>query len=149
MNNWYVIILTSVFTIIGGVIVFCLSQLALKLFIEPIQELGKCRGEICHVLFFNRNLYCNPDTVSQEKILEISNEIRKVATKLLSIKQILKWNKLFSKLNLSNEEENIIEAYKSLIGLSNTIGKNLSKEEKKLIYRYEDDIKKALNISFE
>jgi len=149
MNNWSVIILTSAFTIIGGVIVFCLSQLALKLFIEPIQELGKCRGDICHVLFFNRNLYCNPGTVSQEKILEISNEIRKVATKLLSIKQILRWNKLFSKLNLSNEEENILEAYKALIGLSNTIGKKLSREDKERIYNYENEIKKELNIKIE
>jgi len=148
MNNWYGIILTSAFTIIGGVIVFCFSQLALKLFIEPIQELGKCRGEICDVLLFYRNLYLNPGTLSKEKILVLSNEIRKLATKLLSIKNILRCNKFFSKLNLSTKEENILEAHKSLIGLSNAIGRNLSRDEIKIISRYEDEIKKALNIRF-
>ena len=38
MINWNGIILTSVFTIMGGVIVFCTSQIVLKFFIEPIQK---------------------------------------------------------------------------------------------------------------
>jgi len=149
MNNWYGIILTSAFTIIGGVIVFCFSQLALKLFIEPIQELSKCQGEICSVLLFNRNLYLNPGTVSERKILEISNEIRKVGIKLLSIKNIVRCNKFFSILKFSAKEENILEAHKGLIGLANSIGQFSSKEEKDMVYRYENEIKKALNISFE
>ena len=149
MNNWYGIILTSSFTIIGGVIVFCFSQLALKLIIEPIQELGKCRGEICDVLLFNRIIYLNTDTASEEKILILSNVIRKLGTKLLSIKNILKCNEFFSKLNLSIKGENILKAHKALIGLSNAIGRNLSKDEIKIISRYEDEIKKALNIRFE
>jgi len=149
MNNWYGIILTSSFTIIGGVIIFCFSQLALKLFIEPIQELSKCRGEICDVLLFNRNLYLNAGTLSEEKILALSHEIRKLGTKLLSIKNILRCNKFFSKLNLSIKGENILKAHKALIGLSNAIGRNLSRDEIKIISRYENEIKEALNISFE
>jgi len=53
MINWNEIILTSVFTIMGGVIVFCASQIVLKFFIEPIQELDMCRGEISDILIFN------------------------------------------------------------------------------------------------
>ena len=74
---------------------FCFSQIALKLFIEPIQELGKCRGEICDVLLFYRYLYLNPGTLSEGKTLELSKDIRKFGTKLLSIKNTLRCNKFF------------------------------------------------------
>jgi hypothetical protein len=77
------------------------------------------------------------------------NGIRELGVKLLSIKNILRCNKFFSKLNLSIKGENILEAHKSLIGLSNAIGQNSSREERELIARYEDDIKEALNINFE
>lgn len=142
-------VLSFILTILVGVIIFFLGQFALNFFFEPIRELNKCKKEICDVLSFNRNKYLNPGMVTIEKLLKISDEIRKVATKLLSIKNILRCNKFFSMLNLSIKDENILEAQQSLFGLSNTIGKNLSKEEKKIIYSYEDDIKKALNIRFE
>ena len=51
-------------------------------------------------------------------------------------------------LNFSIKDENILEAQKSLFGLSNNIRINLSKDEKKIIRSYENDIKKALNIKF-
>jgi len=85
MINWNGIILTSVFTIMGGVIVFCISQIVLKFFIEPIQKLDMCRGEICDVLIFNRNIYLNPNTVSKEKELEVSIEIRKAFKTIIEI----------------------------------------------------------------
>ncbi len=50
-------------------------------------------------------------------------------------------------LNLSIKDENILEAQKSLFELANSIGINLSKEEKDLIRKREDNIEKALDIS--
>jgi len=149
MINWNGIILTSVFTIMGGVIVFCISQIVLKFFIEPIQKLDMCRGEICDVLIFTRNIYLNPNTFSKEKELEVSIEIRKLATKLLSIKNMIKGNNFFSSVNLSIKEENILKAHRELIGLANSIGPISSNEVQntiKVISSYEDEIIKALNI---
>ena len=149
MIYWNGIILTSVFTILGGVIVFCASQIVLKFFIEPIQKLDMCRGEICDVLIFNRNKYLNPNTFSKEVELEVSNKIRKVATKLLSIKNMVRGNNFFYNLNLSIKEENILEAHKALIGLSNSIGPifpNEVQDTRKIISSYENEIIKALNI---
>lgn len=149
MTNWSAIILTSLFTIMGGVIVFCISQIVLKFFIEPIQKLDMCRGEICDVLIFNRNIYLNPNTFSKEKELEVSIEIRKLATKLLSIKDMIRGNNFFSSLNLSIKEENILKAHKALISLANSIGPVSSNEvqnTRKLISSYENEIEKALNI---
>jgi len=149
MINWNEIILTSVFTIMGGVIVFCISQIVLKFFIEPIQKLDMCRGEICDILIFNRNIYLNPNTFSKEKELEVSIEIRKLATKLLSIKNMIRGNNFFYSLNLSIKEENILKAHKQLIGLSNSIGTISPNEVQhtiKVISNYENEIEKALNI---
>ena len=52
-------------------------------------------------------------------------------------------------LNFSIKDENILKAQKSLFGLSNNIGINLSKDEKEKIRSYENAIKEALDISFE
>jgi len=38
MSSWNQIILTSVITITGGVFIFCLGQIILKFFIEPIHD---------------------------------------------------------------------------------------------------------------
>ncbi len=144
-------VLSFILAILVGVIIVLLGQFAVNIFSEPIRELNKCKKEICKVLSFNRNRYLNPseETITIDELLKISDKIREVATELLSIKNILKYNKFFSMLNFSIKDENILEAQKSLFGLSNNIRIKLSKDEKKLIYRYEDDIKKALNISFE
>jgi len=149
MINWNEIILTSVFTIMGGVTVFCISEIVLKFFIEPIQKLDMCRGEICDSLVFLRNIYSNPNTVSKEKELEVSIEIRKLATKLLSIKNMIRGNNFFYSLNLSIKEEDILKAHRALIGLANSIGPispNEVKDTREITLSYENEILKTLNI---
>jgi len=140
-------LLPFLLTILGAVVIFYLTTQLNLFFFEPNREFIKCKREICKVLSFNRNLYLNPGSVDKKKLTEISDEIRKVATKLLSIKNIPRRNKVFSMLKKSTKEENISEAVNGLIGLANNIGKFSSKEAKEIIYRYENDIEKALNIS--
>jgi len=133
----------------GGVIVFCASQIVLKFFIEPIQELDMCRGEISDILIFNRNIYLNPNTFNNEVELEVSSKIRKVATKLLSIKNMIRGNNFFSSLNLSIKKENILKSHKALIDLLNSIAPispNEVQDTIKIISSYENEIIKALNI---
>ena len=151
MINWNRIVLTLFFTITGGVIVFCTSQIFLKFFIEPIQKLDMCRGEILDALISNRKVYLNPNTFSKYEELEVSIKIRKIATKLLSIKNMIRGNKFFSSLNLSIKEENILEAHKSLLGLSNSmsighISSNEVQGTRKITESYEKEVLKALNI---
>jgi len=142
-------VLSIILTILVGIIINLFGTFAVNIFSEPIRELNKCKRDICMVLSFNRNKYLNPskETLTIEESLKIQNEIRKVATELLSIKNILKYNKFFSMLNFSIKDENILEAQKSLFGLANDIGIDLSKDEIEIIRSYEDDVQKALNIS--
>lgn len=144
-------VLSFILAILVGVIIVLLGQFAVNIFSEPIRELNKCKKEICVVLSFNRNKYLNPskETITIEELLKISDKIRKVATELLSVKNMLRRNKVFFILKIPIKEKNISEAVNELFGLANNIGINLSEDEKKIIHSYEDDIKKALNIRFE
>ena len=138
-------VLSFILAILVGVIIVLLGQFAVNIFSEPIRELNKCKKEICQVLSFYRNKYLNPGSLNKEELSEISDKIRKVATELLSVKNMLRRNKVFFILI---KEKNISKAVDELFGLANTIGKFLSKGEKKVIYSYENEIKKALNIKF-
>jgi len=151
MSSWHQIILTSVVTITGGVFIFCLGQIILKFFIEPIQELDQCRGKICDILIFYRNVYLNPNSVSEDKMKEISKELRRLAVMLLAKKSMIRGYNFFEKINIIITQENILIAHKNLIWLSNSIQKvepmevqGTIKENRKM----EKNIKMALNIDF-
>ena len=151
MSSWHQIILTSVFTIIGGVSIFCLGQIVLKFFIEPIQELDQCRGKICDILIFYRNIYLNPNSTSEDKMKEISKEIRKLAVMLLAKKSMIRGYNFFEKINIVVTHENILIAHKNLIGLSNSIHKVEPMEVQSTIKenrKTEKNIKIALSVDF-
>lgn len=151
MSSWHQIILTSIITITGGVSIFCLGQIILKFFIEPIQELDQCRGKTCDILIFYRNIYLNPNFASEDKMKEISKEIRELAVMLLAKKSMIRGYNFFEKINIITTQENILIAHKNLIGLANSIQKiepievqGTIKENRKM----EKNIKIALNIDF-
>lgn len=151
MSSWHQIILTSIITITGGVSIFCFGQIILKFFIEPIQDLDQCRGKTCDILIFYRNIYLNPNSVSEEKMKEISKELRRLAVMLLAKKSMIRGYNFFEKINIITTQENILIAHKNLIGLANSIQKiepievqGTIKENRKM----EKNIKIALNIDF-
>lgn len=80
-----------VFTILAGVSVFVLGQFVLKLFLEPIVEFKKSLGELS--AFFLRekskitNAHCTTD---------IENELKRLASTLLSTKQAIPFYSFFS-----------------------------------------------------
>ena len=151
MSGWNQIILTSIITITGGVSIFCFGQIILKFFIEPIQDLDQCRGKTCDILIFYRNIYLNPNSVSEEKMKETSKELRRLAVMLLAKKSMIRGYNFFEKINIITTQENILIAHKNLIGLANSIQKiepievqGTIKENRKM----EKNIKIALNIDF-
>jgi hypothetical protein len=66
------IVLTSSFTIIGGVFVYTISQVLTKFIIDPINEQKKLIGEIADTLIFYDNIY--PGFTSFEKAGEVSKK---------------------------------------------------------------------------
>ncbi len=121
MSELYQIILTSSFTIIGGVIIYVVGQIISRFFIEPIHIQKKIIGEIDDVLGFYANVYCNPGIPQKEKINEASNRFRQLATLLKSKAYLIPWYNLFAKIRIVLKSDSIKEASEELIGLSNSM----------------------------
>ncbi len=72
LNDLTKIVLTSVFTILGGVFVYVAGQLLTRFFIDPYHEYRKCVGEIADALIFYANIYSNPGLSTRERMDETS-----------------------------------------------------------------------------
>jgi hypothetical protein len=127
-----IIVLTSMVTILGGVTIFVLGQIILKFYIEPIQQFRLHIGKITDALIFYANLYSNPGTNVKEQVKEASNEIRKLASELISTSAVVPLYRTWSSLKIIPKLKNIKEARSNLIGLSNSLfsSQNNSQESK-------------------
>lgn len=152
MTELQQIVYTSILTIIGGVLIFVIGQIILKFYIDPIQKLDECRGNICDALLFYRNIYLNPNSTNKRKMRETSKKIRELATELLAKQNMVRGRHFFEELNFIITKKNIHYAHKALIGLSNSI-EEVSPEDVqeaiKINRNREKEIKKGLKIYFE
>lgn len=147
MSEIFKIFLTSALTIVGGVIVYALSQIILKFIIEPIHGQKKIIGEIADALIFYGNIYCNPGIGPKEKIDEASEKLRQLATLLQSRTHLIPCYGFFEKIRIVNKTSAIKEASRNLIGLSNSVYKPPVGGWSPLEYARE--IKKLLNLRIE
>ncbi|SFS70204.1 hypothetical protein [Paenibacillus sp. BC26] len=151
-------LLTSIFTVTGGLIIFFFSQIILKYLIEPISDYRKLRYQISIQLVFYANRISNPvefnDVNSKnEKLVkdvnEASNAFRKLASELIGVINIIPMYPLFSLIRLVPNTKDIIDASSNLIGLSNSIWKyGDDNEEPQRKYNEENrkEIKRLLKI---
>jgi hypothetical protein len=96
-------------TTLGGVIIFVLGQLILKLVIEPVQELKKSLGLVSYILLFH-----------QEKIIsgmvdsEIANEIKAISAEIVSKSAVVIEYWIFLKIFKLPSKSSIILASQEL-----------------------------------
>lgn len=125
MSELFRIVLTSSFTVIGGIFIFSMGQIIVKFFIEPIHEQARCIGEIADALIFYADIYSNPGYPSLgEGPLrrdETVRTLRQYASLLISKTHMVRCYGLFEKLKCVPTRKNIFEASQNLIGLSNSI----------------------------
>jgi len=79
-----IILYTSSLTILGGIIVFVVSQFLDKLMIEPLNQFEKSRGEINYHLLFFANQYLNPGTVEKEELIKSFSRMRELSAKIIT-----------------------------------------------------------------
>ena len=84
------IILTSALTIVGGVLVLVAGQIAIKFFVEPVQEFRKFLGEIQDALIFYANLppYEESNDQTKKTILEAKDLFRQQASSLIAKRRL-------------------------------------------------------------
>ncbi len=114
-------ILTSVLTIFGGVLIFVTGQIFLKFFIEPVHQLRAYIGRITDSLIFYANVYGNPGSLSIEEAKKASDDLRKLASELMSKTAVIPCYGFWSFLRVVPRFSDIRDTHRNLIGLSNGV----------------------------
>ena len=115
-------ILLSLFsTIITGVLVFVLGQIFLKIFIDPVQELMRCLGQIRYCMVFRADIFCNPGVADTAKMDQTAEELRLNASKLLAALYLVQGFSVWRFFGFVPSKKNLETVSSELIGLSNSV----------------------------
>lgn len=153
MINIYDIVLTSLFTVLGGIAIFIAGQLAIKFFIDPIHAYKILIGEISYSLIYFSNVgpglietyFQQLENASKldEPRKQIAEErikglilddwkdikdakisLRKQASELMSTTNAIPFYRFWAFFRLLPKLDDINKASANLIGLSNSVGSN-------------------------
>jgi hypothetical protein len=130
MSELFKIFLTSAFTILGGVLIFALTQLIQKFLIEPAYEQSKVIGEICFGLIYYANRYTNPGVGRPEDLAATSDTFRRYASQLQGTTHAIRCYNLFEKLRIVPKGVDVEEAVGDLIRISNSIHSGNGRENR-------------------
>lgn len=136
------ILLTSAITIIGGVLVFSFSQIIQKFLVEPVHEQAKVIGEIFFGIVYYGDRYANPGTGPPKTMEEAADAFRRYASRLEGTTHAIRWYRLFEKIRLAPNRENVEKAVRNLIRISNSIYTGNGRENS----NDADDVKKLLTV---
>ena len=127
MSEIYQIILTSALTVVGGVVVITMGQLAIKFWIEPLHELRGLIGEIDFSLTYFAPQYSSPivmpgsSDLSREQHDQARAMFRGHAGQLRAKSRRVLAYGLSGKLGLVPPRAKVFKASENLIGLSNSV----------------------------
>ena len=136
-------IYTSALTIIGGVLIYVIGQILMKFVIDPIHELKAHIGRITDSLIFYANVYGNPGSLSTDETRKASDELRRLASELMSKRSVIPWYRFWSCLRMVPRLSDIRCTRSNLVGLSNGVFRadDLMHNTKRV-----EEIKKALRL---
>ncbi|MEX5283773.1 hypothetical protein [Nitrospira tepida] len=115
------VLLTSALTIIGGVVVFSLSQIVQRFLVEPVHEQAKVIGEIFFGLVYYADRYANPGTGKMEAMTEVADTMRRYASRLAGTTHAVRCYRLFECFGLAPNREAVDQAVHKLIRISNSV----------------------------
>lgn len=127
-------------TVFSGVAVVVISQLILKIIIDPVVSFREVLGEISHLLLYNQAKITNANGGE-----ELRDEIKRSSARLLAKKEAIPLFKYVRKVFGLPKESSVIEASQSL----NLIGHNIiysSKEYERSIDTVGEIIESINNI---
>ncbi len=131
MTDLWKIVLTSAFTVAGGVLVLMVGQLVQRFFIEPLHEQAKVVGEIAYALSYYAPVYANPtNTVMRPDGVNLTDAtedaLRALASRLIATTTAIRWHGL-ARLVFSPPRKDVLDGAFALIGLSNSVRTGTSK----------------------
>jgi hypothetical protein len=111
------------------------GQIVLKLLIDPIQEFKRVVAEIAHALIEYANVFSNPGILGPEKENKVSEEFRKLSSRLNAQMYLVPAYGVTSRLFCLPSKEKVTAAAGYLIGLSNGFGGNNPDRDMRNMYR--------------
>ncbi len=107
------------YTVIAGVAVYVVGQIVQNFVLKPLQDLNVIKVNISHKMKFWANFLNNPD-VNPIKTQEAAADMRDLSSNLESRYVVIPFKILLIFFGVIPTEENVREAAKELIFLSNT-----------------------------
>lgn len=132
-------------TIITGVIVYVLGQFALKIIIEPIQDLKKEIQQTLADCSFYWGIVTNMPDVKEELIKEASITFRKRSTSLRSKVAIIPFLDFFADFKILPTRHNLSEASSRLMGISNLAVTKGNREDNMTNFKWLQEAESFLN----
>ena len=114
--------LTILATIVSGTLVFVLGQVALKLWIDPVNELLKTIGAIAQARVELAGEIQTPGVLKSERYLEASHHLRKLSAQLHGYVFLLRPYELVANFFKLPNRKSVLEAARLLAGISNGVG---------------------------
>ncbi len=145
MTQLQQILLTSAVTISGAVIVFAVTQLVQRFFLDPIQEYAKAVASIDFALLVNASVLGTPRAASPQDRIETRRALRECAGRFLSAANSIHWWWLARLFGLVSKREAVPVVVGKLIGLSN-MGDGTDQQEPHLNTRWGNEIANELRL---
>lgn len=128
MSDLLQILLTSLLTVFSGSLVFAISQIVSKFVIEPVCLQRQVIRDIDDALVFYANVYVNPGGVDEVMTNAAYKKLRELSSLLSSRTNFIFSYRFFEKIRLVLPENNVKQAARCLIGLSNSVFESSSGE---------------------
>jgi len=118
MSELFKIVLVTLLTVSGAIVI---GQIITSFFIQPVHEWLVLKGEIIDSLIYHANIYCNPGPMNKEVRDETYKELRRRACQLMGKTYAIRCYRLWELLKVIQCHQNIKEARRNLIFLSNSL----------------------------
>lgn len=112
---------TVFWTVLSGVVTYVLGQLAVKLLIDPVQDMKRTIGQVAHALIEHANVISNPGVPSREVMDASSKLLRSLSAQLQSHLYLVPGYEFSARVFGLPARVNVLEATGLLIGLSNSL----------------------------
>ncbi len=132
-------------TILAGVCVFVLGQIALKWVIDPAQDFRRIRSNILFHLVHDYPVIQNAETVRSERVDEVRTNLYDLAARLLAAQQLIPVYRNTRKLFDLPPLEQIIFASQRLTLIANSLDSNSTDIHERLD-RYRTQVLEALEM---
>ena len=133
-------ILTAVYTVTTGYLVFVLGQITISFLINPINDHKKVIGKIQDAVIYYANVFS--PMMNKATQAEAREKFRKLATQLVSTARVIPCYEFTSHIFSLPTLKNLESAHHSLVGLANSVGNENN------VGRRIRALKKALNLWF-